>query len=259
MQESDKSQHDRTVQAALDEHEPNLQEILQIANQTPFASADERDMSLVSSGFSHGWTVGMEAGETSGIHKSAAFDLIRKSITVLDGFLVDDAPLATVEALRNEAGEYLNRANSAMFSAFYRSMAVTYGFSAAAVLRKSAPLSDEDAFDLGVCVFAADRGAFYGFVVFSEDQSVPCRCPYHCKVALAEKAITQEQAEKAMVARFSTKRAALPEFGRWFHNTIKEHLAKEMGPTQVVADLNMVGAAQVAHDMLTKFGLGGGK
>ena len=259
MQESDKSPHDRTVQAALDEHEPNLQEILQIANQTPFSSPEERDMSLVSSGFSHGWTVGMGAGESSGTHKSAAFDLIRKSITVLDGFLVDDAPLTTVEALRNEAGEYLNRANSALLSAFYRSMAVLYGVSAAAVLRKSAPISDEDAFDLGVCVFAADRVAFYGFVVFSEDTSMPCRCPYHCKNALAEKAVTQEQAEKAMVGRFATKRVALPEFGRWFHGSIKEHLDKEMGPTQVVADLNMVGAAQVAHDMLTKFGLGGGK
>ncbi len=258
MAESSSPMHDRSVQAALDESEDAIREMLQAANDTTFASADERDMSLLSSGFTYGWQKAAEAHEAVGLHRTQAFALIRKSIQVLDGFLIDDAPLATVEQLRNDMTEYTVKSTSALKDGFYRSMSMLYGAVASSVLRKQGHLSDSDAFDLGVAVFAADRALFYGYVVFSEDPSVSCRCPAHCKAALLERGVTEEQAEASLQTRFGVKMTALPAFGRWFHVTIHDHLAREIGGIDAVPDLDAPAAAQLSHDLIAKFSLGGG-
>lgn len=258
MSDSNTPMHDRSVQAALDESEDAIREMLQAANDTTFASADERDMSLLSSGFTYGWQKAAEAHEAVGLHRTQAFSLIRKAIQVLDAFLIDDAPLTTVEQLRNDLTQYSVKSTAALTDGFYRSMTMLYGSAASAVLRKRGHLSDSDAFDLGVAVYAADRGLFYGYVVFSEDASISCRCPAHCKAALLEKEVTEEQAEASLQTRFGIKMTALPAFGRWFHLTIHEHLAREVGGIDAVPDLDSGGAAQISHDLIAKYSLGGG-
>lgn len=258
MSDSNTPMHDRSVQAALDESEDAIREMLQAANETTFASADERDMSLLSSGFTYGWQKAAEAHEAVGLHRTQAFSLIRKAIQVLDAFLIDDAPLATVEQLRNDLTQYNVKSTAALTDGFYRSMTMLYGTAASAVLRKRGHLSDSDAFDLGVAVYAADRGLFYGYVVFSEDASIPCRCPAHCKAALLQKEVTEEQAEASLQTRFGIKMTAIPAFGRWFHLTIHEHLAREVGGIDAVPDLDSGGAAQISHDLIAKYSLGGG-
>lgn len=258
MDESQDSPQERAVQAALQENEQAIRDMMEAARETTFPTQEDRDMSLLSSGFSYGWRQAFASTEAAGIHKTTALALIRKTVKTLDGYLIDDAPLSTVEALRNEVSEYVVRVVQDLRAGVYRSMEVVYGTEAARVLRKRGHLSDEDAFELGVCVFAADRLAFYGFVVFSEDPKIECRCPMHCKKALMDSATSLESAEAALKARFGTRQSSLLAFGRWFHVTIHQHLDREVGDAEQHPGLDTAAAAKASHDLIGKLSLGGG-
>lgn len=219
-------ENDKKINDALQENEESIRDIIRTAYAS-FPDTEERDMTLVSSGFALGWTsLSSEEKEPEKEYNlSGSVQLLASTLHRLDDLILAGAlDAAEAEAVRNPVAKFIMEHKEARNKAILAQLRNQYGILAGSLLAEGRIYTDEEAMEIGISCATLSRGPIFGFVVFLGDNRVKCQCPAHLEAALVEHRITEEQANAALKAKYGTTQAAITAFGHWFGEQIRKRL-----------------------------------
>lgn len=253
-------QHEADARSALDAYEKDINDMRVRASETSYATPEERDLSLLSSGFVYGWIKSAATAEANGFTKTIMFDLFKQAVGAMDQYLIHDSSIHALETVRNSMAAHMASMRSAAETQLHAGLRTLYGRAAADALRVRGAITDAQAFDIGAAVHGKGPMYLAGFAMFSQDPSLECKCLVCCASRVAQQNVTEEDAEAAIHRRFEDRYSAILAMGRWFH----EMAAKEsdaaldhISSISSAGPVDSTAAAQVSHSLLDSLRLKG--
>lgn len=239
MDENNPSAADTALQAAREDLDDIIRQAAQIDNPAR-AIADSA------------FVLGYNAAPGSSGHPDASFvlfDPAQKAVERLDLMLASEPSPEAIE-IRNELAAALSEFLDSMRTLYRRRLGETFGEGFANAICDGRELSEEEEFDIGITLYDHAKGPFYGFIMFSEDPKVPCKCSLHLSAALAERQVTPEQVKARLRERFGKMSDALSAFGRFAAEQMRSELLRPSPRAHVVPDEGE--ATKATDEILTR-------
>lgn len=156
---------------------------------------------------------------------------VRGAIDAIDACLQTSDPDPALISARNELSSAFEEYATTLRTILQEGLKAMHGERIAGLLCSTAPLTEEDCFDIGLAFYERAKAPFFGFVMFEDDDSVPCKCAVHLATALTEKNISVEEAQATMIRRFKSRAAAITFFGRFNAEQIRGEMTLDFRAT----------------------------